>query len=346
MNFRKLYIRIFNWEYWNSTIFYLPVMPYLFYKMVRAKNLFVFNAVNPGIEYGGFTMESKWKIQQGSAAKYFPKTLLVRKGELNLASIEDFEFPIYVKPDIGGKGRGVEILKTKNELIDYSLNCPIDFLIQEKVNYPMEAGIFYVRFPHESCGSITGIVGKEFMHLTGDGISTVEELIDKNDRYFLQKKELENLLSPDILKSIPSRDEKINLPEIGNHARGSRFYNESHRIHSSLNALINRIANDFPGFYFGRFDIRFNSWEELAKGENFKIIELNGSGSEPTHIYDQQHSIFYAWKEIIRHWNYLFEIGKINNQSGVNYLNIREGIKLLLHHRKTMQLLEQIEIKR
>ena len=33
-------------------------------------------------------------------------------------------------------------------------------------------------------------------------------------------------------------------------------------------------------------DVKFNSWEELYEGKNFMIIELNGSGSEPTHIYD------------------------------------------------------------
>jgi hypothetical protein len=37
-------------------------------------------------------------------------------------------------------------------------------------------GIFYVRYPNEE-GKITGIVSKEFLIVTGNGVTTVEELI-------------------------------------------------------------------------------------------------------------------------------------------------------------------------
>jgi hypothetical protein len=50
-----------------------------------------------------------------------------------------------------------------------------------------------------------------------------------------------------------------------------------------------------PEFYYGRLDIMFTSWEDLAQGLNFSIVEVNGAGSEPTHIYDPKHSIFFAW---------------------------------------------------
>jgi hypothetical protein len=40
-------------------------------------------------------------------------------------------------------------------------------------------GIFYVRYPNEEKGKITGIVSKEFLIVTGNGVATVEELIKK-----------------------------------------------------------------------------------------------------------------------------------------------------------------------
>jgi hypothetical protein len=71
------------------------------------------------------------------------------------------------------------------------------------------------------------------------------------------------------------------------------------------------------------------TWEELKEGKNFGIVELNGAGSEPTHIYDPQHSIFFAWKEIIRHWKILWRISRINHSKGkIPYMNFSSGMQM------------------
>lgn len=44
----------------------------------------------------------------------------------------------------------------------------------------------------------------------------------------------------------------------------------------ALEAKIDEISKHIPDFYVGRYDIRFNSLEDFEKGENFKIIEING----------------------------------------------------------------------
>ena len=59
------------------------------------------------------------------------------------------------------------------------------------------------------------------------------------------------------------------------------------------------------------------------------MIEVNGAGAEPTHIYDPRHSIFYAWKEIVRHWFILNKISRMNHKRGVKYLTVKEGLKML-----------------
>ena len=94
------------------------------------------------------------------------------------------------------------------------------------------------------------------------------------------------------------------------------------------------------GFYFGRLDIRFNSWEELKQGKNFSIIELNGSGSEPTHIYDPKHSVFWAWKEITKHWKILYRISKMNHQlKKTPYLTTRMGLDMFKQNSEYVKLL-------
>ena len=80
----------------------------------------------------------------------------------------------------------------------------------------------------------------------------------------------------------------------GNHSRGSKFIDLSNLIDEQLSSTINLICLSIPDFYYGRLDIKFKDWEDLKNGKNFSIIEVNGAGSEPTHIYDPKHSIFYA----------------------------------------------------
>jgi hypothetical protein len=120
--------------------------------------------------------------------------------------------------------------------------------------------------------------------------------------------------------------------EYGNHARGAKFIDGSSWIDEELEATFDKVCKEIKGFYFGRLDIRYPSWNELKNGI-FSIIELNGAGSEPTHIYDPKHSILHAWKEIARHLNILCRISKINHhQLNMPYTTFSEGILLLRKH--------------
>lgn len=338
-------IRVSHWEYWNSYVFYLPVLPYLFYLWVKARSVFFFNAANPGIEYGGMIMESKWKIQKDAPSVFFPETLFVDPGDDLSQLIEridkQFAIPFIVKPDIGSKGRGVTIINSWKQLENYHHHCPIPYLVQEKINYPMEAGIFYVRMPGESKGQITGIVQKEFIRVKGNGRSTLEQLLRQNPRYLLQMKSLVKILGDEIMQSIPPNGAYITPVDIGNHARGSLFLNRSDRITTQLTDMIDQLCSRVPEFYFGRLDIRFQSWELLEQGKDFTVIEINGAGSEPTHIYDPSARLTDAWKEICRHWKLLYRISQCNHRKGVKYLGWSEGARLFRDNAKLDRKLDE-----
>ena len=101
------------------------------------------------------------------------------------------------------------------------------------------------------------------------------------------------------------------------------------------------MCKQIPGFFFGRLDIRYNHWEELREGINFSIIELNGAGSEPTHIYDPAHSIFYAWKEIIRHLHILYKISIRNHRNHkVPFLPYSDGWKMFKDNKAYVKMIE------
>ena len=275
-------------------------------------------------------MESKKAIYDLIPQKYYPKTELIIEGtslDEILKKMEDssIKYPFIAKPDIGLRGSGVKKINTIEDLQCYALKADFDYLIQDLIPFENEVGIFYVRYPDEKEGRITGIVSKEFLIITGDGISTTEELIKKNPRYELQLKVLKQEYDT-LLLEILAKGKKLYLVPYGNHARGAKFIDGSHWISPKLTKTMNDMCLQIPGFYFGRLDVMYNNWEEFERGENFSVVELNGAASEPTHIYDPKHSLFFAWKELARHITYMYEISVINNAKGFPYLAHKVGM--------------------
>ena len=250
-------------------------------------------------------------------------------------------FPFIIKPDIGLQGLRVEKINSWESLETYLQKTNYDFLVQECITYPLEIGIFYYRMPNQNKGVITGIVNKEFLIVEGNGLNTVKELIEQNPRFALQLTTLEKKYG-DKLNTILPKNKKLNLVPFGNHVRGSKFTDVSHRANKKLTQTINTICLQIPDFHFGRLDIMFKSWEDLEQGENFSIIELNGAGSEPTHIYDSKHSIFFAWKEIIKHYNILYKISTYNYQKGHSYLNLKQSRQLVIESKRLTNHLKSI----
>ena len=323
--------KLLHWEYWPMQVVYFPIFFLWMYYALRAKSIFFFNASNPSIKNGGFIMESKKAIYDLIPQQYYPKTILITDGvplEIVLESInkKQIKYPFIVKPDIGLRGSAVKKINTLEELKSYNDKATFDYLIQDLIPYPNEIGVFYVRYPNQKEGKITGIVAKEFLTVTGDGISTIEELIKKNPRHEMQLKVLQKEYGKR-LQEILSKEELLNVVPYGNHIRGAKFIDASHLISDQLNKTINEMCIQIPDFYFGRFDIMYTTIEELEREENFAIVELNGAASEPTHIYDPKHSIFFAWKELARHITYMYEISVLNHKNGVPYLPHKVGMQ-------------------
>ena len=275
-------------------------------------------------------MESKKEIYDLIPQQYYPKTELIKEGTaleeiIKTLAVAQIKYPLIAKPDVGLRGAGVKKINLFTDLKEYAEKANFDYLVQDLIPYDNEVGIFYVRYPHEKVGRITGIVSKEFLIITGNGFSTVEELIKENPRYELQLKVLKQEYGKKLLDILP-KGEKLNLVPYGNHARGAKFSDGSFWITPKLTQTINEMCLQIPGFYFGRLDVMYHTIEELEQGLNFLVVELNGAGSEPTHIYDPKHSLLFAWKELARHITYMYEISVANHKKGVPYLLHKDGM--------------------
>lgn len=220
----RFFIKLFHWEYWPFAVVYSPIYFYWLLLGIRNKSFFFFNAANPAIKNGGFLMESKKEIYNLLPQQYYPRTLLFKKNSSTAEIIlqvrkNNFTYPLIGKPDIGMQGIAVKKLDNETDLIAYVQSSKVDFLVQEFIHLQNEVGIFYYRYPGHAKGHISGIVSKEFLTVTGDGIATIEELLQRDQRFILQLPHLKST-SNELLQQVLAKGEIKLLVPYGNHAGG------------------------------------------------------------------------------------------------------------------------------
>ena len=330
-------VRIVNYEYWPFQLLFFPSIFYWLLLSLRARSLVYFTATNPAIDMGGFFGESKINILNKVGSKYKPRTLLIDKNWtianiLNKMKLEEITFPIICKPDKGEMGFRVQKIFNAEEMEAYLAIGPSEILIQEFVDYNIELGILYYRYPNGKSG-ISSVVEKEFMSVVGDGYSTVEELMNKSDRFRFQIKRFSKE-KRELLKSIPLSGKYLLLEPVGNHCKGTRFINGERLINAKLIAVFDQIASSMDGFYYGRFDLKVKSIDDLYKGENIKILEVNGTTSEPAHIYGEGMTLWRAYRAIFHNMKIVHEIAIENSHSGIKYMSIGEVINVVTQHFK------------
>lgn len=329
---RRFFIKLRSWEYWPQWIVYMPLGVYYLYLAARARSLFFFSATNPGIETGGMFFESKWDVFQLIPDHLYPTTLQIGEdesadrvaGRIETAGIS---FPLIAKPDRGERGWGVQRINNLNELADYRQKNRMTFLVQAYVDYPIELSIFYVRHPHSSKGMISSVTYKKLLAIVGNGRSTIRELILGADRAYLQKDVLFRQFA-DRLNDILANGEELILVPYGNHVRGAEFKDFRAIIDDELLLTFDSICRQIPGFYYGRFDLRVKSLADLKEGKHIAIMELNGAGAEPAHIYDPRFRFLQAQSDIIWHYRQMFEIAMHNKKQGSTFMTMNEYRRL------------------
>lgn len=294
-------------------------------------------------------MESKFEIDGMIPEAVKPKTILILPDTDSVTILKKIEdahltFPLILKPDIGMQGKAVIKVDSLEKLWAAAQCFSVPFLLQEWIDFPQEMGLFFVKIPGQEKGKITGIVQKEFLQVTGNGVLSIEELIELDPRAKLQLSVLKKSLGEKV-KEVLAPKEKLMLVPYGNHARGSLFLDYSDRIDEELEKNINAVCNQIPDFHYGRLDIRYKNWEDFRNNKNWCIIELNGAGSEPTHMYDPRHSLFFAWKEIIRHWHLLYLVSVKNKKFGFPALPFQEGKKMFQENRAYIKKLDAVAEK-
>lgn len=314
-------------EFWPSAVLYAPLVPWLLWKAWRSGGPGTLAAANPGFDDGGFVGESKFAILERLPHAWTVPTVLVPAAAAP-ARIRPFDaalgergwtYPLILKPDVGQKGVGVRRVAARDEAIRYLETEPGDVIVQPWHPGPFEAGIFYVRRPGDPRGRIFSITDKRFPELVGDGVSSLEALLWAHPRFSLQ---VPLFLRRHDGTRVPADGERVPLVKAGNHCQGAIFLDGAALWTAALEARVDAIARAVPGFYVGRFDVRYRDPEAFARGEDLAIVELNGVTSESTNIYDPSFGAVAAWRTLKAQWTLIFEIGAANRARGARAADV------------------------
>jgi hypothetical protein len=283
---------------------------------------------------GGMFGESKYDVLKKVHPQYTPISVLVNPADgrteiIRIMQQNGLRFPVIFKPDLGERGFMVQRINNEGEVDNYLRKMKYPFIIQQLIDLPLEFGVFYLRYPQWPKGKVTSVVMKEMLSVTGDGKSTLRELILRKERARLRWEVLKETYAEhleDILKPGESKE----LVSIGNHCLGTKFMDGSHLINERLSEAFDLISQPIDGFNFGRFDLRCATIEDLYAGR-IKVLELNGCGAEPAHIYDPDFSMLEAIRVLLDHWRNIFLIARENARRGASYINFKEA---RMHYRK------------
>jgi len=333
-------------EFWPDWLFYFPVAAHWIALGLRHRGFMLPTAANPAITAGGLCGESKCEILdqvRGPARNLLARYTRVVAAPDGLATAEAarqaaaIEYPVVAKPDIGCNGTGVRLLRGCDDLARYLKAFPAgeSIVLQEFVAEEGEAGIFYVRHPDEPVGRITSITLKHAPLVTGDGVSTLRQLVLADPR----AGRVPHLYLPRLahrLHEVPRPGERVRLVFVGNHCKGSIFEDGSPLATRALAASFERIARSMPDFHFGRIDVRFAALSDLLHGAAFRIIEINGAGSEATHVWDPRTTLCGAWLAQFQHYGTAFRIGAANRARGHRPCGLRAVYRLWRRQKRLM----------
>jgi hypothetical protein len=312
-------------------ILYAFHIPYCAYLALRYGGFALPTISNPGLDASGLTKESKTELFSKlgpTGASHLPHFITIEAG-IPLAEVarrleqSRLFFPLVVKPNIGRRGFGVKVVASQEALGQHlaRFSSAIRLVVQRYAPGPGEAGIFYVRMPSDSCGRIISMGVKHFPEVKGDGISTIEQLIlrDPRARAFKGIYLKRNLGT---LSHVLKPGESYRIVSLGNHVRGCICEDATALITSALEEKFDRIAKEIDGFFVGRFDVRYETIEQLRRGEGFEIVEYNGASGEPIHMWDRHTSIANTYSGLFGHLRYLYAIGAQNRARGFRPLSV------------------------
>lgn len=326
----------------------IPIILQWLWLSLQYRSITLPSVANPAVTTGGMVGEGKMEYfaMMGPLASSATAATacITADGQASASLVEaamahqGLSYPIIVKPDLGWCGYGVCKIDNIGELADYMGTFPSGerVVVQEWIDEPGEAGIFYMRRPGQREGVVIGMLLRHFPRVTGDGVRTVKELIDGNARARRLGRDGSSKSRSD-RRSIPASGEVVRIATVASTRVGGMYENGSDSVTIELTSAIDSIAQDMTQFHAGRFDVKFSSLSAL-RGGAFTIIEVNGAGSEAVHAWDPSLTLRNAYRIIFDKQRRLFALSDEMRKLGHRPVG---WIALARHHLRQQKLISQ-----
>ena len=353
MNLTTAWDKLTNWERWHYNVKYALLAPVWLWYSLRAGSFYFFTPANPTLTFGGFEGGPKDEIYNLLPKELIPRSIYVAADwtlpQVKAAMQEvGLTYPVAVKPLVGMMGLLFRKVDNAEQLALYHRSVPVPYIIQELVTYPMEVSVFYYRQPNQPKGAITGFVRKEALEVWGNGVATLAELIDGlagRPGFYADEWKAKHRAR---LHEVLPEGECFKLSWVANLSRGARLVSLAHEIDADLLAVFDAISHRAQHLYYGRYDIKCASVADLKKGKRFTILEFNGTGAEPHHVYGNGNSFLRAARILAQHWGALASIARYHHKRGVAYKSLGEGLRFTCtanrHFRKLKALDKELPV--
>ncbi len=305
----------------------VPIVAQWLWLSLRYGSITLPSCANPAITSGGMVGEGKMEYLASMGPHALSATArtasVLHEGEQTWPRIDlamraqGLAFPLVVKPDLGWCGYGVRLIADRSALQDYVGRYPQGerIVLQEFLAAEGEAGLFYMREPGQAQGRLIGMLLRHYPRVTGDGVHSVAQLMALDER--LSRLGRDGLSEPCCdTDRVPAAGEVVRLSTVSSTRVGGLYVDGTPLITTALTQAVDAIARDMTDFHAGRFDVKFDELSALQSGVGFKIIEVNGAGSEAVHAWDPAFTLKQAYAIIFDKQRRLFSLAAAMRKLG------------------------------
>ena len=305
---------------------------------LRHRSITLPSCVNPAITAGGLVGEGKMEylalMGECARAATANTTSVDITGPGALAKVEaamarqGLGYPLVVKPDLGWCGFGVRRIDGRDALAHYVAAYPLGerLVLQEWLGAPGEAGLFYLRWPGAASGELIGVLLRHFPRVVGDGVHSVAQLMAADPRACRLGRDPTSEPCCDVRRT-PASGEVVRIASVSSTRVGGGYEDGTLHTTPELLRAVEAIARDMGDFHVGRFDVKYESLAALQAGR-FRIMEVNGAGSEAVHAWDPRLGLRQAYGIVFAKQRRLFAIGSEMRRRGHQPV----GWRALLRH--------------
>ncbi len=321
----------------------VPMVAQWIWLSLRHRGITLPSCANPALTAGGLVGEGKMEYlalmgpHARAATANTTSVDIVGPGscaEVEAAmALKGLRFPVAVKPDLGWCGFGVRRIDDPDALAHYvaAYPCGERLVLQEWLGAQGEAGLFYLRWPGAASGELIGVLLRHFPRVVGDGVHSVAQLMATDLRARRLGRDGASEPCCDVQR-IPACGEVVRIASVSSTRVGGGYEDGTPHITAELMQAVDAIARDMGDFHAGRFDVKYENLAALQAGR-FRIIEVNGAGSEAVHAWDPRFGLRQAYGIVFAKQRRLFAIGSEMRRRGHRPVGWWVLLRHWLHHR-------------